>query len=79
MTQNLKAGTSLDLSECKRCSKRIASMKKPSHTSQETFDRFSGICSECFLPEEKILLVQAMKNDMFNNVIKQSGKGKLII
>lgn len=77
MSSNLNPGTMLDISECKRCSKRIASMKKPPNTSQETFERFSGICSDCFLPEEKIKLAEAMKNDMFNNLIKP--KGKLIL
>jgi len=65
----------LKLSECKRCGKPIAIMKKPEHTSQETFDRFSGICQLCFSPEEQAQLHLAMKNDMFKNLNKQ----KLIV
>lgn len=62
----------LDLAECKRCGKRIASMKKPPHTSKETFDRFSGICTDCFTEKEKIDLVLAMKNDMMKNLSQRA-------
>jgi len=60
----------LSLSKCKRCNKPIATMKKPAHVSDETFEKFSGICAECFSPKEQLELSIAMKNDMFKNLSK---------
>ena len=60
----------LHLAKCKRCGEPVSSMKKPERVSQQTFDRFSGICKNCFSQKDEIELSEAMKNDMFNAIAK---------
>jgi hypothetical protein len=77
----LKESTPLDSTDtnspftellCKRCSKRVTSLKKPIRSSRATQLRFAGICSDCITPKERGELKSATLADF----IAKNGGGQ---
>lgn len=52
---------SIITTECRRCGKPVATVSRSILGADETYERYSGICSNCITPEEQeeIIRLQA--------------------
>lgn len=59
-------GNNLYITKCKRCGKEITTMFKPIYTSNETMQKYQGICSSCMSETEYTQMLFSMNNDISN-------------
>ena len=38
---------------CKRCGRKVYGVNRPIVSSQATYDRFAGICEDCFTDDDR--------------------------
>jgi len=57
---------------CKRCSRKITSLRKPLHSSTKTQRKFTGVCANCTTPLEEAELRSATLAEF----IAQNGGGQ---
>ena len=50
--------------KCKRCGKKIFAMERPIMSSQDTMEKWRGICSNCLSDQEKFQMMTDMNRDV---------------